>query len=59
MELIDFIKEEKKIGIQTVNLLTDERLKIHIVNGEEILNFKADKNYTAQITVTLVITPNP
>lgn len=53
MELAVHEKKEKKIGYQTIQLVSGKRLKIDIPSVAEILDFTADKNYVVQISVVL------
>ena len=53
MELQDFNAVSKKIGFQTVELTNNKHLKIKI-DDEDLLNFKADADYTVQVSVCLL-----
>lgn len=54
MDLQTFVQEVRKIGYETISLDSGKKLKIDIPSVKEILDFTADKNYTVQITVTLI-----
>lgn len=53
MELVEHNQEAKKIGYETVDLSSGEKLKIQI-NDNKILDFRADKDYTVQISVVII-----
>ena len=55
MELQEFVSEERKIGYETFNMTENQRIRIFVKDGLDILDYKVPSDCTVQISITFVI----